>query len=187
MPPRILEEISPESDPDACAAYGDSLPSLKNDLKTADQNVFSLIRGDIERQLGLASDRQNSMLQSIGILVAFASILFLQLLTMDPAFDGFGAFFATSIFSVLLCCLLGIFTILESRKFALSAGMNIMDEISRYNDDNAEHLETEIANGMIRAYEAAYHDNANLVLKIILIGALLLIGIITMSLGWCLR
>jgi hypothetical protein len=147
---------------------------------------LSLFRKDLGRQLGLVSDRQNAMLQSIGILVAFASILFLQLLAMDPVFEGYGFFFVASIESVLFCCIIGVLMILQTSRFALSAGMAIEEEVILYNSDEINNLEERITRGLIGAYRTVYKNNTRLMIIIKYMVALLLIGIITMFAGWCL-
>lgn len=159
--------------------------TLKHDLETEDRKALFVVREDLGRQLGLASDRQNATLQSIGILVAFASILFLQLLAMDPVLERGGIFSWLSMGSVLLCSIVGILTILKSSNFALSTGMGAEDVMELYEMKKTDDLEIMIAHGVNRAYRMVYRNNAHLNDRITYMVVLLLLGIFTGFAGWC--
>ncbi|MCL1811357.1 MAG: hypothetical protein FWG41_03960 [Methanomassiliicoccaceae archaeon] len=176
----------PENNTGGKAEYEKNESFFENASKKDDQNALTLIREDLGRQLGLASDRQNTMLQSIGVMVAFASILFLQLLAMEPVFDGYGVFFIISLCSVLFCCIYGVFAILSSSNFALLTGMGVEEAKSSYENDEVCDIEATITNGMDRAYEAVYRNNANLIDRLTYMVALLMVGVFAELAGWCL-
>jgi len=125
-------------------------------FETEDKGALSLLREDIGRQLGLASDRQNTLLQSIGVLIAFASIVFLQLMTMNPVSDWGGVLSVASMGFIALCCAYGIFTILLSSGFTLSAGMRVEEERDIYDSADVKCLEVKIVAGISKAYDTVY-------------------------------
>ena len=147
------------------------------------ERALSVIKEDIGRQLGLASDRQNAMLQSIGILLAFASILLLQIIVMNPSFSGYGLLFAVSIICVLFCCVLGV-SVLSSSAFSLSFGMDVEKEVGLYTDGKIEDPEIEIMNGISDAWKEVRRYNAFLINVIRCMVLPLLVGILTMLAGW---
>ena len=147
------------------------------------ERALSAIKEDIGRQLGLASDRQNAMLQSIGILLAFASILLLQIIVMNPSFSGYGLLFAVSIICVLFCCVLGV-SVLSSSAFSLSFGMDVEKEVGLYTDGKIEDPEIEIMNGISDAWKEVRRYNAFLINVIRCMVLPLLVGILTMLAGW---
>jgi len=151
--------------------------------RIVNEKVLSSVKEDVGRQLGLASDRQNAMLQSIGILLAFASILLLQIIVMNPSFSGYGVLFAVSILCVLFCCVLGV-SILSSSAFSLSFGMDVEKEVGSYSDGKAEDLESDIVNGMSEAWKEVCRYNKFLINIIRCMVLPLLVGILTMLAGW---
>lgn len=157
----------------------------KWDSEDEDKDTLLLIKEDIGRQLGLASERQNAMLQSIGILLAFASILFLQIIIMNPSFSGYGLFFVVSIICVLFCCVLGV-SVLSSSAFSLSSGMDIEEEINLYRKGELDDLGSKIVNGMHESQKEVCRYNVFLINVIRCMVVPLLIGILTMLAGWCL-
>jgi len=153
-------------------------------FEAVDRDALSLLREDIGRQLGLASDRQNTLLQSAGILVAFASILLLQLLAMDPDLSGYGMLFTASMGAGLICCIAGILVILRSSGFALSTGMVAREAIDHYNRKETDGFEAKMVMGIGEAYETVYVNNTRLIGTIRYMVVLLLIGVLTMFTGW---
>jgi hypothetical protein len=151
-----------------------------------DLSALKLVRRDLERQLGLASDRQNTLLQSVGILVAFSSILFLQSLTMNPAFNGSGVLFFVSMICAFLCCLLGVVTVLTHRLFISSTGINIKEGVQLYNNKKTTSLEEKIMEGVDRAYSVTFRNNARFIEILTYMVFLLVIAMVTMLAGWCL-
>jgi len=180
----IPRELSPVTDSGDQVELVNNYSELSNCIEADVQNALSLLRKDIGRQLGLASDRYNTLLQSIGILVAFASILFLQLLAIDPVFAGYGILFASSMLSVFFCCIVGILSILRSSRFALSAGIAVDKETDLFKKGEIEDFEMKIAIGLDKAYETTYENNTRLTEIIRYMVVLLLLGIIAMFAGW---
>jgi hypothetical protein len=180
------EEVSIENETTYMERIEKRGQKIEQDPEIRFQNALFVMREDLGRQLGLASDRQNTMLQSIGIIVAFSSILFLQLLAMDPAFDGYGLLFIISIGSVLSCSVFGIHTIMVSSNFALSAGMEADKMVELYDNHEIDNYELKVANGISRALISASQKNASLTERVTYMVAALLLGVFTMFAGWCL-
>jgi hypothetical protein len=143
--------------------------------------ALSLLKEDHSRQLQLASDRQNTLLQSIGILVAFASVIFVQkaLDTSIPSENGIEVL-ADPIF---LCCIVGIGTIMMSWKFGFHMGMNVRRSAERYNEGLYGSLTFDIVLSLYHANLRANGRNRWLNIILILAALLFLIGIIKIIAG----
>ena len=183
MSPRIIEEILPAN----CAAGGkDDAHMIKKDLATGDRNALEALREDVSRQLGLMLDRHNSMLQSIGIIAALASVLFLQLIAVGPAlYEKGGVLFMVSMGSILLCGIYGVVTISGSRAFALSAGLSIEEERDLYDILSTSSLEERITEGIFSSCEIASRSNTRLADRITHMTMLLLVGVLMIFIEWC--
>jgi len=184
MSPRIIEEILPR---DSATNGGENyVHTVEKNLATEYRNALVVIREDLSRQLGLMSDSHNTMLQSVGILVAFASILFLQLIAMGPALDGNGGIlFMVSMGSFLLCGIYGVVTISESRGFVLSAGLSIEEEKDLYETQRTNSLEERITERILCSCETAYQSNTRLADRMTHVAMLLMVGILTLFIRWC--
>ena len=152
-----------------------------------DMDKVSLMRGEFGRQLGLMSDRQNAMLVSIGILVAFASILFAQqILLLDIDFSEWKKwiFNIVSMILLLICCLLGILVIYKSSDYLVFTGMNIGAATKKFSEEPAEKIEIDMLDGLHKAYYYTSSDNYYLSKVIKAMVLLLLLGIVMLILGW---
>jgi len=184
MSPRIIEETFLR---DSAANRGENIVhTVEKNLATEDRNALSIFREDAGRQLSLMSDRHNTMLQSVGILVAFASILFLQLITIGPALDGSGGIlFMVSMGSILLCGIYGTVTISGSRGFVPSAGLSIEEEKALCETQRTNSLEERITERILGSCEIAYRSNTRLADRMTHMAMLLMVGTITLFIGWC--
>ena len=145
-------------------------------------NAVSLLREDYSGQLQLASDRQNAILQSIGILVAFASVIFVQkLLSSGPVENDIYLYISDPTF---LCCIVGIGTIMMSWKFAFPTGMNVRRSAERFNKGDFKDFELTIVNELYNANLKANDRNRWLNILLILVAALLILGIIKLVAEW---
>ncbi|MCL1979313.1 MAG: hypothetical protein FWG60_04060 [Methanomassiliicoccaceae archaeon] len=183
MSPRIIEEIPPEN----CAVNlrKNTVPTVKNVFEPSDKKTLSVIREDLGRQLGLASERRNAMVQTVGIMAAFASVLFLQVLATGPALEGFGILFIVSMGSFLFCCIWGAVTFLNSRDHVLSAGVSLENGLGISFDGDSYDLEAKIAVGMCNACRNVNLINTMLSEKIAYMVMLLTVGVIASFAGWC--
>ncbi|MCL1810824.1 MAG: hypothetical protein FWG41_01175 [Methanomassiliicoccaceae archaeon] len=145
---------------------------------------LSIIKEDIGRQLGLASDRQNSILQSIGILVAFASVLFVQIIVMNPSFDGSGWIFVFSLACLLFCSGLGVVVLIMSKAFTIIMGNDNRGAATLLKTEEINNLEIDIVNGMIISLKATKYNNSNLVAYLRSMGILLVAGLVALLIAW---
>lgn len=170
-----------ESETEA-ASLADEEIHIKYGIK--DRDSLLLVKEDIGRQLHLASDRQNAMLQSIGIIVAFASILIAQIITRNPSFDGLGALLLVSLVSLLSCSGLGIYSIVTSDAFTIFLGMDDDVEVNLLNKRETNKLEVDIVNNMKEALDDTLYNNQDLLAALQYLGVLLILGLITLLFGW---
>jgi len=95
--------------------------------------AFQALREDLGRQLELVSDRQNTMVQSIGIILAFASILLMEVI--HSTYTNAGSIFVTaSILALFACCITGIATIWEWKSWRLYTGYSSNDLSEAFNN-----------------------------------------------------
>jgi hypothetical protein len=126
-----------------------------------DSNALAAIhalREDFGRRLELVSNRQNTMFQSIGILLAFASILMTQAISMiflNP--DNVCGTVALATF--LLCCAAGIVTIWEWRNWKLFTGLNSDELADLFNRRRFIHLQKQLLSGVIESNDRVAYNN----------------------------
>jgi len=148
------------------------------------EHALFVLREDVSRQLKLTSDRQNMILQLIGILVAFASIIFVQQLIMDTDVHGWRMYaFAISLLLIFFCCTLGIYTIMMSDVFAISTGRKIERSVDRYNEGDIEGFEAYIVSGMYYAFVETHNKNEQLTKRLKQMSLMLMLGIVMLING----
>ena len=186
---------------DCGISYGkaEAIISAANDLSEdndehiehgdSDNSVLSDMRKDLHLKLTIASGRQNIMKQEIGIIMAFASILLIQLVYIlldidtDAVLTAPAICFIISALSVFACCIIGLVTILRWSFFTLEIGMSINKMTELYNESEISKLETDMLNGLIDSIYKTYANNSALRVVIIGIVILLIIGVIFLVTG----
>ena len=116
------------------------------------------IKEDLGRQLELASDRQNAMVQSVGIILAFASILLVE--TVRSLYlDNGDALGVISLASFLLCSVVGIVTIWQWRGWDLYAGFEYGKIADLFDDRKFVDLERLLLRGVAMSHSVAIGNN----------------------------
>ena len=178
----VVSNIQNSENRDLVEYINEELILIKYDIN--DEKALKVIKEDIGRQLGLVSDRRNTMVQSIGIIMAFASVLFAQIITVGT-FEGIsGIYFTSSLLCLFSCGAMGIFTILKSTVFVTWSGMKIDEEAILYNKGDTKNLEVDIVNGMNEALEETSNENEDLIFIIRLMATLLMIGMAIVFVEW---
>jgi hypothetical protein len=175
---------APEKDVSCNEENSDSWKETYIRYDTKNHEALQIIKEDVGRQLGLASDRQNLILQSVGILLAFASVLFVPMAIVNTDIIFENSYFTAAMILVFLCCLVGVCTLILSGAFTLSSGLSVKNEIYRYNTGDTKDLEIDIVNSMNEAREDITHSNGFLTKIIRWMAFLLFIGILLMLIGW---
>ena len=180
----IVSDNQNLEDQDFDESSNEELIRVKHEVN--DEKALKVIKEDIGRQLGLASDRRNTIVQSIGIMMAFASVLFAQIITVGT-FEGIsGSFFSFSLLCLFFCSIMGIFTILKSTVFVTWSGMKIDEEAILYNKGDTKTLEVDVVNGMSEALEETIDENEDLISIIQSMAILLMVGMIAVFAEWML-
>ena len=145
-------------------------------------SAIRAINDDFGRQLDLASDRQNTMVQSVGIIMAFASILLIEvvrLLYLEP--DSANNIIALIVF--LLCCAVGVATIWQWKNWELYSGFNFNDILFSFNEKRFADMHLFLLKGMIDSHKILRHNNYIVKERISLMMIFLSVGIALMLVG----
>jgi hypothetical protein len=95
--------------------------------------ALGAVIGDFGRRLSLLSDRQNSMMQSAGMLLAFASILLIE--TVRLIFEGAGdALAIAALLCFLSSCAICVWTIWGWKNWELNMGADPDDILDIFNE-----------------------------------------------------
>ena len=140
------------------------------------------MKDDFGRQLELASERQNAMVQSIGIILAFASILMgeaVRLMHTNP----WNVYDAVSMAAMLACCMTGIATIWEWKSWRLYTGSDTDSVIDAFNSWRFIDLHHLLVGGVLKSHDAMAHNNYILRRRISLMVLFLLAGTVSTVTG----
>lgn len=186
----MLEENSPSDDNSKALSVLDGEEENRDDFDYAygsefDRDVVTAlhaIKEDFGRQLGLASDRQNSMIQSIGIILAFASILLIEVIrTAQLNTEGIPGLMA--LVSFLSCCSIGVATIWNWRNWEMYTGFDQDEVVDSFNDWRFIDVHGLLLNGVTRSYDAVINNNYILKERITGMVIALFAGIVLMLIG----
>jgi len=125
-----------------------------NDALTA----LLAMKDDFGRRLELASDRQNAMVQSIGIILAFASILLGETVRLIHT-GQWGACEAVSVTAMLSCCMTGIATIWEWKSWKLYTGFYSDDVVRAFRGWRFVDLHYMLVGGVLISHDAMTRNN----------------------------
>jgi len=109
------------------------------------------IRDDVGRQLVLTSDKNNALIQMIGVILAFASILLVQTIQHIDS-DMRGMLSAGALFLFLICCLIGVVTMLEWKNWDLFIGSENNKAIDAFNVRRFVDMHISLLDGMRTSY-----------------------------------
>ena len=164
------EPEAPENSSTNKESSDSSEEERKNDDKTAfdrDYDARALtailtIKEDFDRQLELVLDRQNTMIQSIGIVLAFASVLLVSTMRLvQLRLESFPDMISIS--ALFICCLIGIATIREWKNWELNTGLNIYKVKDAFNEEKYHVLYQLLLEGVAGSYESM--SGKNFILK----------------------
>jgi hypothetical protein len=148
-----------------------------------DETRFAMhdIREDFARHLNLASGRQNAMITIVGILVAFASLLFIDIYPKG-GFHDLNGFESASAVAMLICCAVGIITLLFWKGDKVLHG-NINDAIGKFNEEEWYEVQRELMVGLNHSYVETHVENWFLSKIIKVMAFIILLGLIMMIMG----
>ncbi|MCL2317769.1 MAG: hypothetical protein FWC44_01740 [Methanomassiliicoccaceae archaeon] len=176
--PETAENDSNSEEPSHCSEKKCSVIEQNESDREYDARALTAIltiKGDFDRQLELVSDRQNTMIQSLGIILAFASVLLVSTMRMvQLRFDSIPEMI--SIAALFTCCLIGITTIREWKNWKLFTGSNLNEVITVFNEENYTKLYHLLLEGVVRSYDAMTDNNYILKRRITSVVLTLLIG-----------
>lgn len=144
------------------------------------------IKDDSGRQLELASDKHNAMVQSMGIILAFASILFVET-TQFVNTDVNGLMSVVALCAFLTCCLIGVATILEWKSWDLYTGSESDKVVDAFNDRNFIGVHYMLLIGIYRSYDAMSDNIYILKSRIRYMALFLFVGIVFMATGMVMK
>ena len=140
------------------------------------------VREDFGRQLELASDRQNAMVQSVGIILAFASILLIEsirLLYPEPN----KIYNIIALASFLMCCATGIATIWRWKNWELYSGLDFNKVINFFNMEKIFAMHFLLLKGVIDSHDMMRNNNFFIKKRISIMAIFLSGGIALMLMG----
>jgi len=144
--------------------------------------VFQVLKEDFGRQLELLSGRQNTMVQSIGIILAFASVLLIESIRMIST-NSDNLFDLISMASLFACCLTCIATIWEWKSWSLYIGLESDKVVDAFNDWNYVSLYEMLLAGVLQSHKATKRNNYILKKRISYVVMLLLTGTVFAVIG----
>lgn len=160
----------------------EDVPDPQHTVSELDK-VYDSLKSEIGRQNQLHSSYQNSIMQRIGIIIAFASILLLD------AFDTFAKLQTDSIgfiicvmamgFLISSCCL-GVIFMLDWKKWTWTTGADVESLIERYNADDLEGCEYLIFDGLVVSNDNLEEMSDVLKRRLVYTVSVFLIGLIAM-------
>lgn len=109
------------------------------------------ISEDFRHQLMLLSDRQNSMVQSIGVILAFASILLIETVSLAHSRSDNGIILVALGF-FFLCCLGCIWAILDWRNWEVYSGADQEAVLDRLENKDVFGIPEMLLQGVVRSY-----------------------------------
>jgi len=147
------------------------------------RNAIHDIREDLGRQLGLASNKQNSMVTIIVILLAFASLMFISTYPDDGLLNSplSGGSLSAIVFG--LCCTVGIMTMLLWRDHDQASDEYISQAIDHFNKEKLFDVQTELFYGLRVSHNATREKNAILGKVIKMMVFIIAIGITVTMIG----
>jgi len=138
------------------------------------------IKDDFGRQLELASDKHNAMIQSMGIILAFASILLIETIQFVNMQMG-GLLSIAALCAFFVCCFIGIITILTWNSWDLYTGFESDKIVDTFNDRNFVNVHYMLLKGIIGSRDAMSENIYILKHRIRYMAASLFIGIVFMA------
>ncbi|WP_148305817.1 hypothetical protein [Candidatus Methanoplasma termitum] len=129
-----------------------------NSFDATTANAVQTLKEDFDRQLELVSDRQNTMVQSIGIILAFASVLLMETIQMVHLSHSSVPGIA-SVIALFTCCLIGIATIWEWKSWSLHTGFDLYEIIEVFNKRDFVRFYSLLFEGAVRSYESMSDNN----------------------------
>ncbi|MCL2607473.1 MAG: hypothetical protein FWD92_02800 [Methanomassiliicoccaceae archaeon] len=176
----MIDDIDNFRDSDA---QEDEEAEEQNQFNDDARNAIYDIREGLGRQLELASNKQNSMVTIIGILLAFASLMFISTYPNEGVLNGLlsGASISAIFFGA--CCAAGIITILLWRDQGRSSERYISQAIDYFNKEMLFEVQTELFYGLKYSYNTTREKNIFLGKVIKLMVLIITIGIIVTIFG----
>ncbi|MFA6679977.1 MAG: hypothetical protein WCR96_05755 [Candidatus Methanomethylophilaceae archaeon] len=118
----------------------------------SEQNeAYFALKNEISRQHSLVSDYLNSLMQRIGIILAFGSLLFVESLNGISVISNPLNYLDTILLG--LCCIAGIWSIINWKEWGTPLGVQIEIMIDEYNSNNFVKVHDSIIDEMIKAYD----------------------------------
>jgi len=131
---------------------------LDRDFDARALTAILTIKDDFDRQLESVLDRQNTMIQSIGIILAFASVLLVSVMrSVQLRLDSVPE--VISVAALFSCCVIGIVTIREWKNWELYSGLDLGKVIDAFNEEQYTRLYYLLLGGTVRSYETMSGKN----------------------------
>jgi len=140
------------------------------------------IREDLGRHLNLSSDRQNAMIMIVGILLAFASLLFINIYPEGGILHDLMSFESMSTIAMAVCCFVGVITLLFWRGDKHLEG-NIDSAIERFNEEKWFEVQKELLLGLSKSQHKTHEENSRLSKTIKLMVFIISFGLVLMMIG----
>ena len=149
-------------------------------------DLFDTKVRDLSKIVELKSAKHNSLIQTIGIVVAFASVILVNAMVVDPKeLDGFSSILYTAVpvLCLIACCVIGAIAII------IWCNHEPVDpeKVSRYLSDFRNDRSEETSKNVEEAVWGVISLNRKvsfLVSSIRIMIILLLIGLVTRVVGW---
>ncbi len=148
-------------------------------------SAVAVIREDLGRQLDLASNRQNTMIQIIGIIMAFASLLLIE--CVHYCTDPTDFVFMAALVAFLICCMVGTLSLWQWKNWELLTGSDIDSTIQSFNDGDFFEVQSKIIKGIAGSYDQTSIDNYVLKRRISYMVIFLLTGLVLLLIGLVIR
>jgi hypothetical protein len=113
---------------------------------------------DFGRRLELASNRQNTMIQSVGIILAFASILLTETISTMHQNAG-NAYNVAALVAFFFCCTFGVLTVWEWRGWKLYTGLDSSEVTDAFNERGFIYLQRLLLKGVIWSHDLVRGNN----------------------------
>lgn len=138
------------------------------------EETFFQVLVEVRHQLDLATANLNSMMQRIGFILAFASILFVSASTRAD----FNYWWLAYSVCFLTVCATGIISVIFWRtwRIPLGADINVMTEI--YLNKDYDRMGETILDEKLRAHSKVIYANEGMKILIIMQAAILILGLI---------
>ena len=170
----IIEDISEED-----------LNGDREDVYREDMDTVRYLSEHLEARLGFNSGQQNMMVQSIGILMAFASIVLVEVLrssTFSLELSNIIPFM--SVLMLTVCCACGVYMISLWREWAATGDEELSEAVKALNNREWIKVQANIWRGLERSNEHVRYNIYTLKRSLVIMAITLGSGLGLMIIEW---